>query len=189
VATARITDSRGTGAHICVILRYFQDGRVPRAARTPLRGGLVIAKRQLAQLFSTDWGVTTLTVLRRRTNAEHSHALANRRLIVLKRSFIGLVPGAIASQGSKRQRGDLTMPWMLRRLCGRIDGIHWRRASIIIGPSSSPEPLHPIASSSCDAAPSCCGHVRLLEEAMHGLIYLIGLIVVIMAILSFLGLR
>jgi hypothetical protein len=29
----------------------------------------------------------------------------------------------------------------------------------------------------------------LLEELMHGLIYLVGLIVVIMAILSFFGLR
>jgi hypothetical protein len=31
--------------------------------------------------------------------------------------------------------------------------------------------------------------IKLMEAAMHGLIYLIGLIVVIMAILSFFGLR
>jgi hypothetical protein len=36
----------------------------------------------------------------------------------------------------------------------------------------------------------CCGYDGgLLERTMHGIIYLVGLIVVIMAILSFFGLR
>jgi hypothetical protein len=35
----------------------------------------------------------------------------------------------------------------------------------------------------------CRGPARLMEMTMHGLIYLIGLIVVIMAVLSLLGLR
>jgi hypothetical protein len=33
------------------------------------------------------------------------------------------------------------------------------------------------------------GHVEFVEDVMNGIIYLVGLIVVIMAILSFLGLR
>jgi hypothetical protein len=45
-----------------------------------------------------------------------------------------------------------------------------------------------VAFSRCLAI-GCGARAQPLEEAMHGIIYLVGLIVVIMAILSFFGLR
>jgi hypothetical protein len=59
------------------------------------------------------------------------------------------------------------------------------------GTEAAPELSRSLPCSVGDSAPSpaCCREPDQTEEHMHGLIYLVGLIVVIMAILSLFGLR